>query len=57
MICEVCHGARWVETIIAEDGACYLGFEPCPACGGQAFTHCCDGECAQPDSVERGSDG
>lgn len=49
MICEVCHGTRFVDATKDEGGILYAMAVPCPACGGQAFTHCCDGECAQPD--------
>lgn len=49
MICETCHGTRWVEVIIPEaDGILMAGLQPCSQCGGQAFVHCCDGECEQP---------
>lgn len=47
MICETCHGQRFVEVVKKEDGVLYAMVEPCPECGGQAFTHCCGGDRAQ----------
>jgi hypothetical protein len=49
MICERCHGTRWIEVPKYENGVLYAMTEPCPLCGGQSFVHCCDGECAQPE--------
>lgn len=52
MICEKCHGTRWVDVIKNEGGVLYAMAEPCQLCGGQAFVHCCDGECAQPEKCD-----
>lgn len=49
MICETCHGTRWIEVAKVEADGVYAMAQPCPECGGQAFTHCCGGECAQPE--------
>ena len=35
MICETCHGRRFVDA---------GGTVPCPDCGGCGFAHCCEGE-------------
>jgi hypothetical protein len=57
MICERCHGTG---QVIFQG---YLGnfFVVCEMCGGCGVTHCCEGDCAQPEprkpslSTERGA--
>jgi len=41
MICETCHGRRFIERRAA--GECPVE-EPCPDCGGFGIVHCCEGE-------------
>ncbi len=43
MICETCHGTGLKSLVLA--------LIPCPDCGGAGFTHCCEGDQAQPGDV------
>lgn len=53
MLCETC---RWTEKpgfVRVANGPPERsadGMIPCPDCGGQGISHCCDGVCAQPDA-------
>lgn len=52
MICETCHGRRFIERRAA--GECPRE-EPCPECGGFGIVHCCEGERAGNVETEAAS--
>jgi len=49
MICETCRYSGRPGFVRAEPTVqSELPMVPCPDCGGQGISHCCDGICAQP---------
>jgi len=56
MICETCHGERFIHPTTVRDGFPVRPelYEPipCPDCNGHAIQHCCDGLRAQPERRE-----
>lgn len=53
MRCDRCHGTGKV-TYTQRSGflrRIYTWQEVCPECGGQRFTHCCEGERPAPSGI------
>ena len=53
MICDRCHGTGLVTYRQRKrSGGMHSWSEVCPECGGQRFTHCCEGDraCAESDT-------
>ena len=58
MICERCHGTgkRVHRSVGLRCRVKTVSLEPCPDCGGCGFTHCCEGDQAQPGEYDREAD-
>ena len=53
MICETCHCDGEIMGAVDYGTRPYRAPVPCPDCNGAGFTHCCEGERAQPDAMDR----